>query len=202
MDGEVQVVHGLSGLYPAAGVLSITAGWTMAAAWTPSPPPTLSPPTLPPPGRSKFESEMQVRPDDIDMNRHVHNARYFDYVLAARYDQMARCYGMPMEEFLAHGFGWVVRTAHVQYKRPLGLGDWMIVRTWIEEIVKRRRDRAIPDPAPADGEALRGRVLRLHDGQPRHGTRGDDPRLDPGEIRHLKAVVARIQHWQEGTFSS
>ncbi len=95
-----------------------------------------NPPSLSLLGRSKFESEMQVRPDDIDMNRHVHNARYFDYVLAARYDQMARCYGMPMERFLEAGFGWVVKTAHVQYKRPLGLGDWMIVRTWIEEIVR------------------------------------------------------------------
>ena len=40
---------------------------------------------------SRFETELQVRPDDIDMNQHVHNSRYFDYVLAARYDQMARC---------------------------------------------------------------------------------------------------------------
>ena len=86
------------------------------------------------PSHSRFETEMQVRPDDIDMNQHVHNSRYFDYVLAARYDQMARCYGMPMEEFIAHGFGWVVRTAHVDYKRPLGLGDRFVVRTWIESM--------------------------------------------------------------------
>jgi acyl-CoA thioester hydrolase/thioesterase-3 len=79
---------------------------------------------------------MQVRPDDIDMNRHVHNSRYFDYVLAARYDQMARCYGMPMEEFLALGYGWVVRVAHVEYRRPLGLGDHFTVRTCIAEIEK------------------------------------------------------------------
>lgn len=87
-------------------------------------------------GKAKFETELQVRPDDIDMNQHVHNSRYFDYVLAARYDQMARCYQMPMEEFLKAGFGWVVKTAHVQYKRPLSLGDRMIVRTWIEAVVK------------------------------------------------------------------
>jgi len=50
-------------------------------------------------GRTRFETEMQVRPDDIDMNQHVHGSRYFDYVLAARYDQMERCYKMPMQEF-------------------------------------------------------------------------------------------------------
>lgn len=86
--------------------------------------------------RTVFESELQVRPDDIDMNQHVHSSRYLDYVLAARFDQMARCYRMPWEEFTKLGLGWVVRTAHVEYKRPLGLGDWFIVRTWVQEILK------------------------------------------------------------------
>jgi YbgC/YbaW family acyl-CoA thioester hydrolase len=86
--------------------------------------------------RSRFRSEFQVRPDDIDMNRHVHNSRYFDYVLAARYDQMERCYGMPMEEFIALGYSWVTRTAHVEYRRPLRLGDRFTVITWIDEIVR------------------------------------------------------------------
>lgn len=86
--------------------------------------------------RTKFQTELQVRPDDIDMNQHVHNSRYFDYVLAARYDQMSRCYGMGMEEFLRLGFGWVVKAAHVEFKRPLNLGDSIIVTTWIEAMFR------------------------------------------------------------------
>ena len=85
---------------------------------------------------TKFETEMQVRPDDIDMNQHVHGSRYLDYVLAARYDQMERCYQVPMEEFTRNGFGWYVRTAHVEHKRPLGLGERFTVRTWVEEILE------------------------------------------------------------------
>jgi YbgC/YbaW family acyl-CoA thioester hydrolase len=83
---------------------------------------------------STFETEHRVRPDDIDMFQHVHNSRYFDYVLAARYEQMDTCYGMPMEKFLERGFGWVVRTAHVDYKRALTMGDYFLVRTGIESI--------------------------------------------------------------------
>ena len=101
---------------------------------------------------SKFESEFQVRPDDIDMNQHVHNSRYFDYVLAARYDQLERCYKMPMEEFLQKGFGWVVRTARIEFKRPLGLGDWFTVRTWIEEVLK-------------DGVRVQFEIIRKSDGK-------------------------------------
>jgi acyl-CoA thioester hydrolase/thioesterase-3 len=84
--------------------------------------------------RSKFESEMQVRPDDIDLFRHVHSSKYLDYVLAARFDQMGRCYGMGMEEFLSRGLGWVVKTSHLEYKRPLGMAERFIVRTWVEDI--------------------------------------------------------------------
>ncbi|XHR26820.1 MAG: acyl-CoA thioesterase [Chthoniobacteraceae bacterium] len=80
---------------------------------------------------SRFETELPVRPDDIDMNQHVHNSRYFDYVLAARYDQMARCYQLSMDEFLKAGFGWVVRTATIDYKRPLLMGDTALVATWV-----------------------------------------------------------------------
>lgn len=39
---------------------------------------------------SIFSSEIKVRPDDIDMNNHVHNAKYLDYVLSARYEQMKK----------------------------------------------------------------------------------------------------------------
>jgi acyl-CoA thioester hydrolase len=87
-------------------------------------------------GRTKFETDLPVRPDDIDMNQHVHGSRYFDYVLAARYDQMARCYQMSMDEFNKAGLGWYIRTAHVEYKRPLRLGDVLTVRTWVDDISK------------------------------------------------------------------
>lgn len=82
---------------------------------------------------SKFETELQVRPDDIDMYQHVHSSRYMDYVLAARFDQMERCYKMPMSEFQKRGYGWFMAATQMNFKRPLGLGDRFIVRTWIEK---------------------------------------------------------------------
>ncbi len=80
---------------------------------------------------SIFQTELKVRPDDIDMFQHVHNSKYFDYVLSARYDQMEEFYNMSMESFLESGYGWVVRTAHVDFKRPLILGDVILIRTGI-----------------------------------------------------------------------
>jgi YbgC/YbaW family acyl-CoA thioester hydrolase len=84
-----------------------------------------------------FETELRVRPDDIDMFQHVHNSKYLDYVLAARYDQMEHCYGMSMEKFMERGFGWVVKAVHMNYKRALLLGDYFMVSTGIETIDER-----------------------------------------------------------------
>ena len=84
-----------------------------------------------------FETEHRVRPDDIDMFSHVHNSKYFDYVLAARYEQMDVCYGMSMETFLDQGFGWVVRSVQMDFKRPLAMGDYFLVKTGIATIDER-----------------------------------------------------------------
>ena len=98
----------------------------------------LSCPTfLPMSDYSQFETLIPVRPDDIDMNQHVHNSRYYDYVLAARYDQMERCYGMSMKAFVERGFSWFVRSAYIEHKRPLHLSDVAVVNTCIEEIRSR-----------------------------------------------------------------
>jgi acyl-CoA thioesterase FadM len=84
---------------------------------------------------SRFETELEVRPDDIDMFQHVHASKYQDYVLAARFDQMKRCYGMSMEAFLERELGWFVQVAHLEYKRQLGIAERFVVRTWVEKVL-------------------------------------------------------------------
>jgi acyl-CoA thioester hydrolase/thioesterase-3 len=84
----------------------------------------------------KFASELLVRPDDIDMNNHLHASKYLDYVLAARYDQMGRCYGMPMEEFLKKGMNWYQKVFHIEFKREINLTDRVIVQTWLDSFEK------------------------------------------------------------------
>ena len=85
---------------------------------------------------TRFSSEITVRPDDIDMNNHVHASKYLDYVLFARYDQMGRCYGMPMEEFLKRGWNWYQKTFHIEFKRELNIGETVVVKTWLDSFEK------------------------------------------------------------------
>ena len=118
-------------------------------------------------GKTRFETELQVRPDDIDMNQHVHASRYSDYLLAARYDQMARCYKMSMEEFLKIGFGWYVRTMHVDYKRALTMGEIFVMRTWVEDMTKDSVQvnfeitKKVTGKLASDGYAVRSEERRV-----------------------------------------
>lgn len=84
-----------------------------------------------------YSTRMAVRPDDIDLFRHVHSSRYIDYVLAARFDQMKRCYGMSMDEFLEKGLGWYMTATELKYKRALSMGDEFDVETHIAEMDAR-----------------------------------------------------------------
>jgi len=83
---------------------------------------------------TKFDTEITVRPSDIDINRHVHQSVYLDYVLFARYDQMKRCYKMPMEEFFKRGFTWATKSTYIEFQNPVLLWEKVIVRTWVQEI--------------------------------------------------------------------
>lgn len=84
----------------------------------------------------KFETEITVQPRDIDINGHVHHSIYLDYLLAARFDQMKRCYKVSMDDFLAMGFTWFARTYTIEYRSPIAFGDSALVRTWIEDVGK------------------------------------------------------------------
>ncbi len=83
---------------------------------------------------SAFESEIKIRPDDIDLNNHVNNTKYLDFVLAARYEQMLKDYKMSMEDFHRLNFNWVVSVTHIEYKRSLKLDDKIIVRTQVDSV--------------------------------------------------------------------
>lgn len=81
-----------------------------------------------------FSSEIKVRPDDIDMNNHVHNTKYLDYVQTGRFEQMRDFYKMPMEEYHSKGLNWFASLAHIEYKRALKLNEIAIVKTQMGEV--------------------------------------------------------------------
>jgi len=85
----------------------------------------------------KFETEISVRPHEIDWNRHVNQSVYLDYLLHARVDQMKRCYKMSIESFFKRGYSWITRSISIEYLSSVFMGETIIVRTWIESVSKK-----------------------------------------------------------------
>ena len=65
---------------------------------------------------TEYLSLVQVRPDDIDLFGHVHSAKYLDYFLAARFEQMQKNYLCGMDEFLSKGLGWFLQDYDISFK--------------------------------------------------------------------------------------
>jgi len=87
-----------------------------------------------------FVTEIPVQPRDIDMNGHVHHSIYLDYFLAARFDQMGRCYKMSMADFHKMGFTMFARKYEIEYRGSLAMGDVAVVKTWVMKIGKASVD--------------------------------------------------------------
>lgn len=79
-----------------------------------------------------FSTEVKVRPDDIDLNNHVHYSKYLDYILFARFHQMEENYKMGMEEFVGRGYSWVASKVEINFLRSLKLKDSAIVKTQVD----------------------------------------------------------------------
>jgi len=82
---------------------------------------------------TKFDTEITVRPSDIDYNKHVHQSVYLDYLIFARVDQMKRCYKMSIEIFFNRGYSWATKSTYIEFYKPVFMSDIVIVRTWVEE---------------------------------------------------------------------
>ena len=69
----------------------------------------------------------RAKPTDIDVFRHVNHARYLRYMEAARWGLMVRL-GL-LRHTLRRGWIAPLRSMHVEYYRPLSLGQRFEIRT-------------------------------------------------------------------------
>lgn len=74
------------------------------------------------------ESTLVARFQDCDPFGHLNNARYIDYFLNARQDQIARYYNLRTYEKGMQA-SWVVRKTHIAYVRPVAIMEEVLVRT-------------------------------------------------------------------------
>ena len=84
-----------------------------------------------------FEMPVSVQPADIDEQDHVNNTVYLRWiqdVAVAHWKSLA-------SKEAQEAIGWVVLRHEIDYKVPAGLGDEIVLRTWVGEASRLKFER-------------------------------------------------------------
>ena len=77
-----------------------------------------------------FTRDIVVAEPDIDVQGHVNNLRYLQWMQDVAVAHSA-AQGWSMQRYVEAGAGWVVRQHTITYKRPAFLGEALTACTWI-----------------------------------------------------------------------
>lgn len=86
-----------------------------------------------------FELAVTVQPADIDRQNHVNNTvyvRWIQEVATAHWEARA-----PADA--RDAIGWVVLRHEIDYKSPAGLGDELVLRTWVGKATRATFERFV-----------------------------------------------------------
>lgn len=87
-----------------------------------------------------FSREIVVAASDIDVQGHVNNLRYLQWMQDVAVAH-STAQGWPLERYVAEGMGWVVRSHTITYKRPAFLDEVLTACTWIAGFSPRSSPR-------------------------------------------------------------
>ncbi len=83
----------------------------------------------------KHYTEVRVQGFHIDVNRHVNNARYLEFMEQGRWDYLQNHFD---HEFIAaQGWNFVIVRINIRYKRACFLNEVLEVETYIKDIGDR-----------------------------------------------------------------
>src|SRR6266513_3156651 len=86
----------------------------------------------------ELESRTIARFQDCDPFGHLNNARYIDYFLNARQDQLASYYDFHIfDEAKRTNHGWVVTKTQIAYLIPCAVSERVLIRTCLIHMAER-----------------------------------------------------------------
>jgi acyl-CoA thioester hydrolase len=76
-------------------------------------------------------SQYKVRFHDCDMFGHLNNARYLDYMIAARQDHLQDNYQFRFSDYYSQNRGWVVTHHEIQYLKPARFDETITISSLV-----------------------------------------------------------------------
>jgi len=97
-----------------------------------------------------FEMTVSVLPGDIDEQNHVNNTVYLRWV-----QDVATAHWQAVASPEAQkSIGWVVLRHEIEYKTPAGLGDKIVLRTWVGKATRLTFERFTEILRNGEGQLL------------------------------------------------
>ncbi|WP_437229978.1 acyl-CoA thioesterase [Planctomicrobium sp. SH661] len=82
-----------------------------------------------------FEYEHQVRSEEIDGLGHANNVSYFSWMQEAAIAH-STLQGWSTQAYEDRGWAWLVRTHHIEYRRPALVGELIRIKTWVADMTR------------------------------------------------------------------
>ncbi|MBP1590164.1 MAG: acyl-CoA thioesterase [Kiritimatiellae bacterium] len=102
---------------------------------------------------SVYQKRFAFPPSARDLNEHVNNIEYVRLMQDVA-NEHVEANGWPMEKLLAEGWSWVVRTHHIDYKRPCLPGEPISLYTWVQDFQRIHSRRCYRFVRETDGAVL------------------------------------------------
>ncbi len=144
-----------------------------------------------------YQKKIEVKENDIDVNRHVNNISYVKWMQEIAMEHSAAL-GWPGDRYFQFNVVWVVRRHTIDYRHQAWLHDTILAETWVSEMkrvssVRKYRFTRMSDGALlAEAETLWGfistetghpvRILPEVDNVFRKIQIDDAPKYQPPEI--------------------
>jgi acyl-CoA thioester hydrolase len=106
-----------------------------------------------PSGTPVYSKRFTVPADAIDVNRHVNNLAYVEWMQQIAIEHSAAA-GWPLERYLELGAGWVVRSHFIEYLRPAFEDQLLSAHTWVPRFDQRSTPRRYLFVREADRQIL------------------------------------------------
>src|SRR5690606_31856397 len=105
----------------------------------------------------ELESTTTIRFQDCDPFKHLNNARYIDYFMNARDDQLVEYYNFSIFEFTQlTDHGWVVSKSQIAYLSPAKMQEKVIIRT---RLIEMNESLLVVEGVMLDGDARRVKAV-------------------------------------------
>jgi acyl-CoA thioester hydrolase len=135
--------------------------------------------------RSVYQFEIEVTDKDVDLNGHVNNVVYIQWMQDAAIAH-ARASGCTRASE-AVGATWVVRTHQIEYLSPLFAGDKVTVVTWPANFQRVRSVRKYKFVRAGDGAV----IARAETDWVFVNAKTGKPQSIPEEVRNTLPVVSK-----------